>query len=526
MKFGYQRHGIAFLKRVDKAILALDMRMGKSRCALEAAGDGPVLIVCPVPVKIHWKREVQKWRPDLADSVQIIDKKVDRPQRGKAVTIIPYSLIPHMVGKGLIHKPEYYILDEFHYCKSLKTARSKACMKLLRSVPRAALLSGTPMPNRPMEWYPVLKELKVFKNKADFGITYCAGWMSPWGWDYTGASNLEQLAEKIAPVMFRRTAADLKDDLPPVMDPVVVELDLPLDQREKVFDAQAIARSPHSIAFEAMSDILHMNGQRKVRMASEHIKGILENEDKVIVWAWHRDVIEELTQRLMHYDPLVIHGGTKDRQGIIDIFHEDPKHRVIIGNIKAMGVGVEIVAASYNVFVEAPWVPGDLHQAIARAWGPNQSKPVRTDILTIHRSIDAHVLHAILRKQDHIETVIKETPMTDKMDDLIVAVIEERAAEQEISVTDYLVKLSFIEDLTPAEEEEPKPKKKALKKKVTAKKKALTMEDVRQALAKVMREETADRVRFILGEFDAEKVSDLEPEQFAGVMKLVEEGDD
>ena len=534
MKFGYQDHAVAFLKRVDRGILALDMRMGKSRCALLAAGDGPILIVCPVPVKIHWMREVQKWRPDLADSIQIIDRKTDRPVRGRAVTIIPYSIVSHFVEKGLVHKPEYFILDEFHYCKSLKTARSKACMKLLRSVHRAALLSGTPMPNRPMEWYPVLKELKVFKNKAHFGLEYCAGWMSPWGWDYTGASNLEELAEKIAPVMFRRTASDLKEYLPPILPPVVVELDLPLDQREKDFNALEIARSPHSIAFEAVSDILHMNGVRKLPLAIDHIKDVLHNEDKVIVWAWHRDVVEELALAFLNYKPLVIHGGTKDRQGIIDLFHKDPSHRVIIGNIKAMGVGVEIVAASYNVFVEAPWVPGDLDQAIARAWGPNQSKPVRTDILTIHRSIDAHVLHAILRKQDHIETVVKETPMTDanRMDQLIVAVMEERAEEDGLSIAEYLIKINLLTALDDvsqeAEAEVVEPKKKG-KKKVAAKKKPapveLTLDDVRQALAKVMREQDADRVRFILGEFEADKVSDLTPCQYEAVLAMAAEDD-
>lgn len=516
--FGYQEHAIQFLKDVPKGILALSMRMGKSRCALMAA-EGPVLIVCPVPVKINWTREIAKWRPEWSD-IQILNTKRDVP-RYADVTILPFSILAHHVNSGKLKKPEYLIIDEVHYAKELKNARTKATMKLIRSVKRCALLSGTPMPNRPMELYPMLKTLGVVKNKANFGMEYCAGWMSPWGWDYTGASNLDKLAELVKPVMFSRSAKDLG---PGICPPVVVELDLPLEEREKEFNLESIAESPHSIAFEAVSDILHMSGLRKIPQAVEHIVNVLQSEQKVIVWAWHRDVVEELTTILgEQYGAAMIHGGTSKRQDVIDEFQARDDIRVLVCNIKAAGVGVEIVAASYNVVVETNWTPGDLDQALHRAWGPNQSNPVRTDILTVHRSIDSIVLRKILLKQENINRVIQETEiMTDKtLDQFIAEVIEQRATEKEMSIADYLVHIHLAEELEVEEYAETTEEEAPAEPEVEA----FSLEDIRQKLAAVMREEGADRVRFILGKFGAAKLSDLDEDQYAEVIDLCNEGD-
>ena len=52
--YGHQRTGITFLLARQRAILADDMGMGKSRQAIvalrEAAPDGNLLIVCPASV--------------------------------------------------------------------------------------------------------------------------------------------------------------------------------------------------------------------------------------------------------------------------------------------------------------------------------------------------------------------------------------------------------------------------------------------------------------------------------------------
>jgi SWI/SNF-related matrix-associated actin-dependent regulator 1 of chromatin subfamily A len=401
----YQAHAIQFLWEVPKGILALDMRMGKSVCALLVANEfDRILIICPVISKIPWVREIEKWLTHAwvdSSSVQTLNTKKDVVDHDYRIHIVPYSLLAHFSQGGQLPKPDYLIVDEMHYCKNFgggqkkKVQRTHAAMSMVKQVDRVAFLSGTPMPSRPAELWPVLKTLGVFKNKKNYEAEYCAGWWSPWGWDARGASNLDELADRLAPVMFRRTKADLKGEWAEVREPVVIELDLPVDDREKKFDRREIIKNPSPVAFEGMSDILHMNGLRKVPLVVQHVRDVLESEHKVVLFAWHRDVIETLMGELRDFRPVMIHGGItgKARMAAVDMFQTQDSTRLMVANYQAAGESITLDASSYVVFAECSWVPKDIWQPIARCSGHGQKESIRTDILTIHQSIDAYVLH-------------------------------------------------------------------------------------------------------------------------------------
>jgi len=410
----YQSAAVAYLEpvldRCGNGILALDMRMGKSAVALMLA-EQRVLIVSPVISKFPWLREVERWRPDLAPSVQMIEDRSTTIDKKKRVHILPYSLLAEYGKARALPKPDLLIVDEFRYLKNESAIRSQAGYALADKVERTLWLDGTPMPNRPVELWPVLKHIGVFKNKTHYTGHFCAGHYGPWGYNDSGASNLDELAEELAPYMFRRTKEDLRGEWAEVMPPVVMELDLPVDEREKQFNAESILRNPNPIAFEAMSEIRYLNGMRKIPLAVEHIKAVLGAEHKVIVFGWHQDVLEEVERQLYDYDPVLVHGGhsARNRDAKARIFQEQDTCRVFVANYIAAGSSLTLDAASYVIFVEADWVPGNNDQAIARASGHGQRDPVRVDILTIHQSIDSHILHSNFRKQAHIATVIKPT---------------------------------------------------------------------------------------------------------------------
>src|SRR5215467_6519522 len=65
--YAHQRAGVAFLLRHQRAILADDMGLGKSRTAVialrEADATGPYLIICPAGVKLTWRYEIQQVEP-------------------------------------------------------------------------------------------------------------------------------------------------------------------------------------------------------------------------------------------------------------------------------------------------------------------------------------------------------------------------------------------------------------------------------------------------------------------------------
>ena len=418
--YPHQIEGLAFCKANKKALLAWHMRLGKSRTALEAADPSQrILIVCPVVVLIAWQRQIQLWLKE--DSIQVVKKYTTLINLKFRIHIVPYSIINAIMVQGGLSRPEHFILDESHYCKDYKNKRTSASMYLLRDAETAVILSGTPVPNRPVELLPIFLALHIFKNIYHYEKTYCSGWMAPWGWDTRGASHLPELAEHLKDFM-HVVGKDRVEGMPELLPPKVIELDLPVDRREKKYNRKEIILNPNPINFESLTDVMKMSGIRKVPLARRHILDMLEQRDKVIVWFWFRDVGRELEKQLTERGITVayVDGSVRDRQNQIDTFNHDdgekPDCRVFLSQIAAAGVGVEIIGSSHNIFVEFPWSPGQLHQAMSRSWGPNQKDPhVSTDILTISYSIDSHVLHSQLRKQEDVIDVLIPIPPEKEM---------------------------------------------------------------------------------------------------------------
>lgn len=418
----FQEKAIAWLSQRPTAFLALEQGLGKTvvaSCDLVA----PAIVVCPASMKWTWHKELTLWRPDL--KVQVIRKAKDQIQPAD-VHIINYDIIDR------VELPGHYTLiaDESHYAKNHKAKRTKHLITLIRAAKQVRLLSGTPIVNRPIELWPLLYAAKATKlGYFEFGMRYCAGWKTPWDtYDFSGASRMDELYDLLNPVMLRLTKAQVLPELPEKTFRVV-ELDLPVDKREKAFNIEDITRNPEPIAFEAMPDILHMNAKRKLPMAIQHIKDALESTEKVVVFAHHTDIVGELLSGLADHNPVRVVGADSPeaRQAAVDRFQTDPACRVFVGNIKAAGVGLTLTAASRVIFVECSWSPADVMQCADRCHRIGQKNPVLVEILTIHQSIDAAILHAVLGKLEIINLIIKETSMSTLNNAAIAAKFRELA---------------------------------------------------------------------------------------------------
>jgi len=403
----YQSQAITWLQSRKVAFLALEQGLGKTIVSSVEA-QTPLLVVCPASLKFNWLDEIAKWRPELV--IQVIRKASDPIDTSADGWIINYDILTR------VELPEAttLIVDECHYAKSHKASRTKAVSKLIRKTERVRLLSGTPAPNRPIELWPLLYAIRVTKlGWMEFGFRYCAGWKTPWNsFDFSGASRLDELYAMLEPVMLRLTKAQVLPQLPPKQYRVI-ELDLPVDKREKEFKIEDIERSTHTVAFEALSDILHMNAQRKLPLAIQHIKDTLESEEKVVVFGNHTDIIEGLAEALEKYGVVTLTGKTPQaqRQEVVKQFQTNPATRVFIGNIKAAGVGHTLTAASRVIFVESSWSPADIEQCADRCHRIGQLNHVIVEILTIHCSIDAQMLHSSIAKLEVISKIIKESKM-------------------------------------------------------------------------------------------------------------------
>lgn len=505
--YKYQRDAVTWLADRPKAFLALDQGLGKTAVACTDM-QFPALVICPTTLKINWSRELQMWRP--GSTFQIIDGSTKVIDPDADLTIINYDILHKFILPTTAYKT--LVIDECHYAKSATAKRTKACVKLIRSIPRVRLLSGTPVVNRPIELFALLKAIGGTKlDYINFGRRYCAGWTTPWGsFDVSGASRLEELYQKLADFMLRITKETALPQLP-AKTYRIVELDLPITVQEKKLLRQDIDRPVHDIPFQAIADIQKLNAQRKLPLAIEHIKNVLEHEQNVVIFGWHTEIIESLADALHDYGVVVITGSTaKDaRQSAVDNF-QNKKARVFIGNIKAAGVGITLTAASYVVFVETTWTPADLHQASDRCHRIGQKEHVQVDVLTISKSIDSMQLHSILDKTDIINQLVKEEDMESSrlleiVDQLesIAAELAENAIEQELALEDPPVTAAKLE-LKP----EAKP---------------LTLDDLR-VLAKtcIDKDGNMDKVKAALAELKADKLSALTKDQYSSFANLLE----
>ena len=403
--FPHQEQAKQFLLAQKRAILADQPRVGKTLPTTAAALENlPALIVCPAIAKTVWEAAFNKLAPDV--SVRVISGRNDAMRTtSDKVVVVNYDLLQYFNNAGF----QTLVLDECHRIKNPKTARTKAAMLLMKQIPQVYALSGTPIPNRPIELWPILHGLGIYRGGwYDFAARYAKMWNAPWGLDTSGASNIPELKALMKPHVLRRKKEDVFKDY---KDPQVslITFDLPNDKREQQFDADALVANPNALmAFEGLAEVMREAGMRKVQYAADFIDDLLQAGEPVVVFAHHKDVVQALQSELKTHKPVVVVGDTPRAQrdkAIADF--QAGKAKVIIGNIAAMSEGVDLSAADTIVFVECTWSTSALEQASSRVENitKNGIAPV-IYILTIRASLDHTVLAKVLKKLNVVNQII------------------------------------------------------------------------------------------------------------------------
>jgi len=402
--YPHQETAKQFLLTQKRAILADQPRVGKTLPTAAAALENlPCLIVCPAIAKTVWEAAFCK----LSNaSIRVVNGKNDAMKTtNHQVVIINYDLLQYFNNAGF----QTLVLDECHRIKNPLAKRTASASLLMKQIDRVYALSGTPIPNRPVELWPILHGLGIYRGGwYDFAARYAKMWKSPWGLDVSGSSNIPELKALMKPHVLRRKKEDVFKDY---RDPQVslITFDLPNDKREQQFDADALAANPNALlAFEGLAEIMKEAGMRKVNLAAEFIDDLLNSGEPVVVFAHHKDVVAELVKELKAHKPVTVVGDTPraQRDKAIEAFQAG-KTKCIIGNIAAMSEGVDLSAADTIVFVECTWSTSALEQASSRVENitKNGIQPV-IYILTIRASLDHTVLAKVLKKLNVVNQII------------------------------------------------------------------------------------------------------------------------
>lgn len=163
------------------------------------------------------------------------------------------------------------------------------------------------------------------------------------------------------------------------------------------------------IDFEEIALVRRELGMAKIGASLDWIKTFLDGGEKLVVFAYHTDVVEALIEGLKKYNPAYIYGKVpqRDRQGMVDAFQETDRCRVIIGNIHAMGVGHTMTRAHDVAFVEQDWTPAMMEQCEDRVCRIGQtSDKIFSYYLVANGSLDARIAQASKLKEDNIQETI------------------------------------------------------------------------------------------------------------------------
>ena len=158
--------------------------------------------------------------------------------------------------------------------------------------------------------------------------------------------------------------------------------------------------------FEEISKIRHKQSVKKIPYVLEHLENVLENEDKIVVFAHHHDVIDAIYEKFKNISVVGTGNETlKERDEAVTRFQNDPNVKLFIGSIQAMGVGITLTSASTVIFAEIEWRPGDLSQAEDRLHRIGQKSTVLVQYLVVNDSIDSYMINKILEKMGIIEQI-------------------------------------------------------------------------------------------------------------------------
>lgn len=451
LKFAQHRHG--------RVALGDDMGTGKTVQSLAwmvYANAYPALFVVNAPTKLQWQSAYRRWVGSTKKhypDVTILYGKTPYELSKDRCYIINWDILAewvghykkdpqteeyHFVADGPLARVGFRLLvgDEVQAIGNPDSNRSIAFKALSEIVPHVIGMSGTPAMSKPKQFWPLLSivEPKHFNNRYRFLYRYCDPQENDHGnktWD--GASNVEELHELLVGCMLRRTKDEVMKDLPPkTVEAVPLEVDKKAMQEylqeEKEAFSGGTTYSGDDSPRARVAKLLRTAFLLKEKAMYDWLDDFLGSGPKLLLFAWHRDVVDLLCKNLYQWNPSKLYGGMTptERQEAIDKFINTRSCRLMVANIQAGGVGIDGLqdVASNVAFAEFAHTPNYHRQAIDRLHRGGQTKPVTAYYLVAPGTIDMDAMEVLDSRAKMLDSIMdgKETAGTD----LITEILERR----------------------------------------------------------------------------------------------------
>ena len=405
----FQKKGLAWLCATPRGLLADEMGLGKTvqaLCALCSLRLFPAIIVVPPHLVRNWKAEIDRF----------IRIKGQPPRVHEIKGLTPYALpdadiyIMHYLllrgWKEILPNCGFraVIFDEAQELRRAGTEKYSAASLLAESCERVMGLSGTPIYNQGGEIWNVV-------NILDYH--FLGDWESfTREWCYGYGNNIvikpELLGEHLRRegLMLRRTKAEVLPELPEKRrlvqeidadDAVYMRLMQPVLEKLRLLRVDGtLTASARALMIDQISQgERQATGIAKAPFVCQFVRALLENGEKVLLFAHHHAVMDRYREELRSFNPVFITGRESGQQ------KEDAAAAFMQGRTDLCCVslraasGLNLQRASCVVFGELDWSPAVHSQAEDRAHRIGQKDSLLCYYLVSPRGSDADIQEAL-----------------------------------------------------------------------------------------------------------------------------------
>ncbi|KAH0952756.1 hypothetical protein HN011_010895 [Eciton burchellii] len=408
----FQRDGVCYgISRGGRCMIADDMGLGKTIQALGIAyyfkENWPLLIVVPSSVKYQWSEAIYEFLPSVP--THYVHHFVNAKDRigDEQIIIISYDMLARVADILEKHIFGFVILDESHVLKSNKTARFQAAHRICSQARHIVLLTGTPALSRPIELYSQINLIiPRFMRYEDYGIRYCAGQKTTFGWDFTGSSNMQELQLLLkSTCVLRRLKNDVLNQLPSktrqviILDPDLIKAS---NKQLKGLATQFQKKLTGLERHNALLQYYNESSFARMKAICNYVKSLFENKRKCLLYAHHQNVLDAICNvaESMKIQYIRIDGKTnpEQRKILVDKFQNCNNYLAAILSITAANAGITLTAAHLVVFTELFWNPGVLCQAEDRVHRIGQNDNVTIQYLVAKNTADDYMWPLIKKK--------------------------------------------------------------------------------------------------------------------------------
>ncbi len=446
----YQERGLAWLEFLGGlglgACLADDMGLGKTaqvlallvaeRSSPTADTAGPTLVVCPMSVVENWRREAERFAPDLAVHVhhgsdRLGGEDLAAATAGVDLVITTYGLVARDVEVLSAIDWGRLVLDEAQNIKN-SAARQAQAVRRIRA-PRRIALTGTPVENRLAELWSIMEVLNPgFLGSANAFRQRFAVPIERYGDDDAAG----RLRRATAPFILRRLKSDraIISDLPQklemteyctltreqatlyqaVVDEMLerIESSEGIERRGLVLATMLRLKQVCNHPAQMLADGSVVSGRSgKVQRVEEILEEVLTAGDRALLFTQFAEFGALLRTHLRDRfgrEVLYLHGGTRkpDRDAMVARFQAEGGPPILILSLKAGGTGLNLTAANHVIHMDRWWNPAVEDQATDRAYRIGQRRNVQVRKLVCAGTLEDRIAALLERKRALAERVV------------------------------------------------------------------------------------------------------------------------